>query len=34
MDSSFKNISFNKVKQLFESLEFKSLEKKLVSLER
>ena len=32
MDSSFKNISFNKVKQLFESLEFKSLEKKLVSL--
>ena len=32
MDSSFKNISFNKVKQLFEILEFKSLEKKLVSL--
>jgi DNA polymerase-1 len=29
---SFKNISFNKVKQLFESLEFRSLEKRLVNL--
>ena len=32
VENSFKNISFNKVKQLFESLEFKSLEKKLVGL--
>jgi len=32
ISSSFKNISFDKVRQLFESLEFKSLEKKLVSL--
>lgn len=32
VSSSFKNISFDKVRQLFESLEFKSLEKKLTSL--
>ena len=32
IDKSFKNISFNKVKQLFESLEFRSLEKRLVNL--
>jgi len=30
--SSFKDVSFNRVKQLFESLEFKSLEKKLAGL--
>jgi DNA polymerase-1 len=32
INKSFKNISFNKVKQLFESLEFRSLEKRLVNL--
>ncbi|MBM3702920.1 MAG: DNA polymerase I [Actinobacteria bacterium] len=32
INKSFKNISFNKVKQLFESLEFRSLEKRLVDL--
>jgi len=32
VDSSFKDVSFDRVKQLFESLEFKSLEKKLTSL--
>ncbi len=31
IESSFKNISFNKVRRLFESLEFRSLEKKLAS---
>ena len=30
--SSFKDVSFDRVKQLFESLEFKSLEKKLTGL--
>ncbi len=33
IDNSFKNISINKVKQLFESLEFKNLEKKLYNLQ-
>jgi len=32
VDSSFKDVSFDRVKQLFESLEFKSLEKKLTGL--
>lgn len=32
INKSFKNISFNKVKQLFESLEFRSLEKRLINL--
>lgn len=32
IENSFRDVSFNRIKQLFESLEFKSMEKRLTSL--